>query len=100
MLLTGRRVKPDEALRSGLVDKVVPAESLRDEAAALAREIAANAPLAVRATRATLRAGLAEAVARRTEHERAEQDRLMRTADFREGIRSVAERRVGDFTGS
>jgi enoyl-CoA hydratase/carnithine racemase len=100
MLLTGRRVKPDEALRSGLVDKVVPAESLRDEATALAREIAANAPLAVRATRATLRAGLAEAVARRTEHERAEQDRLMRTADFREGIRSVAERRVGDFTGS
>ena len=99
MLLTGRRVKPDEALRFGLVDAVVPAERLREDAPSLAHEIAAGAPLAVRATRATLRAGLAEAVRQRTEHERAEQDRLMRTADFREGIKAVAERRAGRFVG-
>lgn len=99
MLLTGRRVKPSDALRFGLVDAIVPAATLRDEATALAREIAANAPLALRATRATLRAGLAEAVARQTEHERAEQDRLMATADFREGVRAVAERRPGRFAG-
>lgn len=99
MLLTGRRVKPDEALRIRLVDAVVPADTLRDEATRLAHEIAANAPLALRSTRATLRAGLAEAVRQRTEHERAEQDRLMATDDFREGIRAVAERRPGVFSG-
>jgi enoyl-CoA hydratase/carnithine racemase len=99
MLLTGRRVKPEEALRYGLVDQIASAETLREEATALAREIAANAPLAVRATRATLRAGLADAVRQRTDHERAEQDRLMQTADFREGIKAVAERRPGNFTG-
>lgn len=99
MLLTGRRVKPDEAMRTGLVDAVAPAETLRKEATEFAREIAANAPLAVRATRATLRAGLAEAIAGQTLHERAEQDRLMATADFREGIRAVAERRPGAFIG-
>ena len=99
MLLTGRRVKAEEALASGLVDAVVPADRLLEEATALAREIAANAPLALRSTRATLRAGLAEAVRNRTERERAEQDRLMQTADFREGIKAVAERRTGNFTG-
>jgi enoyl-CoA hydratase/carnithine racemase len=44
-----------------------------------------------------LRADLAAAVRTRTEHERAEQDRLMQTADFREGLRAVAERRAGRF---
>lgn len=97
MLLTGRRVKADEALRYGLVDAIAPLAEVRAAAQALAAEIAVNAPLAVEATRATLRADLAEAVRTRTEHERAEQDRLMLTADFREGLRAVAERRAGRF---
>lgn len=97
MLLTGRRVKAEEALRYGLVDEIAPLPELRDAAVRLAAEIAANAPLAVEATRATLRGDLAEAMRARTEHERAEQDRLMQTADFREGIRAVAERRAGRF---
>lgn len=97
MLLTGRRVKADEALRYGLVDTVAPLDRVRAEAQALAAEIAANAPLGVEATRATLRAALAEEVRAQTEHERAQQDRLMQTADFREGIRAVAERRPGNF---
>ncbi|WEK42690.1 MAG: enoyl-CoA hydratase/isomerase family protein [Candidatus Sphingomonas colombiensis] len=98
MLLTGRRVKADEALTYGLVDEVVPAERLREAAATLAAEIAAAAPLGVEATRATLRGDIAAAVERQTQHERAEQDRLMTTADFREGISAVAERRPGNFT--
>ncbi len=97
MLLTGRRVKAADALAWGLIDELVPAEELRAAATALAAEIAAAAPLGVEATRATLRGELAEAVRRQTEHERAEQDRLMATADFREGIRAVAERRPGNF---
>lgn len=97
MLLTGRRVKATDALAWGLIDELVPADELRAAATALAAEIAAAAPLGVEATRATLRGELAEAVRRQTEHERAEQDRLMATADFREGIRAVAERRPGNF---
>lgn len=97
MLLTGRRVKAADALAWGLIDELVPADELRAAATALAGEIAAAAPLGVEATRATLRGELAEAVRRQTEHERAEQDRLMATADFREGIRAVAERRPGNF---
>jgi len=61
MFLTGRRVKPEEALAWGLVDEVVPQADLLDAAKALAAEIAENAPLAVVATRKTLRAGLAAA---------------------------------------
>ena len=97
MLMTGRRLKGEEARAIGLVDLLVPLVDLRREATGLAREIAANAPLAVEATRATLRAGLAEAIARTADHERAKQDRLMATADFAEGLRSVAERRPGNF---
>ena len=97
MLLTGRRVKAEDALRYSLVDELAPLDDLRAAAQRLAAEIAANAPLGVEATRATLRGELAEAIRARTQHERAEQDRLMQTADFREGIRAVAERRAGDF---
>lgn len=97
MLMTGRRLKGEEARAIGLIDTLVPLADVRREATRLALEIAANAPLAVEATRATLRAGLAEAIARTTDHERAEQDRLMNTADFREGLRAVAAREPGNF---
>jgi enoyl-CoA hydratase/carnithine racemase len=99
MFYTGRRVKGEEALAIGLADLVVPLEEVRGAALGLAREIAASAPLAVVATRATLRAGLAERVRAATAHELAEQDRLRRTSDFKEGIQASAERREPNFTG-
>lgn len=100
MFLTGRRLKADEALQWGLVDLVVPMEELRGAALALAGEIAENAPLAVCSTRSTLRQGIAEAVKAATDREFAEQNWLMKTADFAEGVRAVNERRPGKFTGS
>jgi len=100
MCLTGRRIKAEEALAWGLVDAVVGADLLQEAAFNLASEIAENAPLAVQATRATLRAGLAEAVRAQTGKEFIEQARLRTTADFAEGIRAVAERRPGKFIGS
>ena len=95
MLMTGRRIRPDEALAWSLVDGIT-GDALAG-AVALAAELALAAPLAVEATRATLRAGLAEAVRRQLEHELAEQGRLMATADFAEGVRAVGERREGRF---
>jgi enoyl-CoA hydratase/carnithine racemase len=99
MLLTGRRVKPEEALAWGLADALAPAEGLRAAALALAEEIAENAPLALTATRKTLRAGLVEAIRAATEHEFAQQSRLHATEDYAEGLRAVAERRTGNFAG-
>ena len=99
MLLTGRRVTGEEALAMGLVDVLTDASSLRAEATRLAREVAENAPLAVASVRATLRKGLADAVVQATEHELKEQQWLRATDDAQEGIRSVAERRAGNFTG-
>jgi enoyl-CoA hydratase/carnithine racemase len=98
MFLTGRRVKPEEALAWGLVDEVVPQAQLLEAAKALAAEIAEN-PLAVVATRKTLRAGLAAAVRAQTDHEHGQQTILRATEDFAEGVRAVAERRPGNFKG-
>jgi len=100
MCLTGRRLKGDEALAWGLVDELVPLEVLHEAALRLAREMAENAPLAVQATRATFRAGLAEAVKTQTDHELKEQTWLRQTKDFAEGVRSVNERRAGNFVGA
>jgi len=99
MLYTGRRLTGSEALAWGLVDALVDPPGVRRAARALALEIAANAPLAVVATKATLRAGLAEAVRRQTEVEDYKQKWLFATEDHREGVAAVAERRPGRFLG-
>ncbi|MEO2002694.1 MAG: enoyl-CoA hydratase/isomerase family protein [Candidatus Poribacteria bacterium] len=57
MLMTGRRIRGEEAERWGLVDQLVSAEELDAVAMALAQEISAAAPLAVASTRRTLRRG-------------------------------------------
>ena len=99
LLLTGRRLGGDDAASLGLCDRLAPAEEVRPTAHALAAEIAASAPLAVRSIRQTLRGDLAERIRAATEHEAAEQGRLMQTDDFREGVRAASERRTPRFTG-
>jgi enoyl-CoA hydratase/carnithine racemase len=99
MLLTGRRIKGEEAVAWGLADELVPAGELRAAALRLAAEIAEAAPLAVIATRRTLRQGLAEAVEARLHLEFREQMALRATEDYQEGVRAVAERRPGNFKG-
>jgi enoyl-CoA hydratase/carnithine racemase len=99
MLLTGRRIKGEEALAWGLADVLVSPGELRDAAFALAAEIAEAGPLAVVATRRTLRGDLADRIRQRTIGEYREQERLRATADFKEGVRAVAERRPGAFSG-
>ncbi len=100
MCLTGRRVTGQEALEIGLADVLAPLDELRAATLRLANEIAENAPLAVQSTRATFRAGIAEAVKAQTDHELIEQSWLRKTKDFAEGVRSVNERRAGNFVGA
>ena len=100
LFYTGRRIDGEEALRIGLADILVPAADLRARAVALAAEIAENAPLAVEATRATMRAGLAEAIGKQCEREGVAQVALFKTADFREGVKAVSERRSGRWVAA
>ncbi|MBI0474187.1 enoyl-CoA hydratase/isomerase family protein [Sphingomonas sp. MA1305] len=100
MLLTGRRIKAEQAEAWGLVDQIVAQGKLRPAALALAQEIAAAAPLAVQSTRATIRGDLSGLVQRQTDHELAEQAWLQRTQDFAEGVRAVNERRPGRYIGA
>ncbi len=95
LLYTGRRYSGTEAAAIGLADVVVPAANLEEASLALAHEIAEAAPLALESTRATMRAGLADTVAKQTEHECREQITLFASEDFKEGVKAVAERRVG-----
>jgi enoyl-CoA hydratase/carnithine racemase len=99
VLLTGRRFKGDEATELGLADECVPAGEVRPRAIELASEIAEGAPLAIRSINRTLRAGLGDRLRAATKHEAAEQARLFATEDSKEGVRSVNERRPGDFQG-
>lgn len=98
LLYTGRRLTGEEALAIGLCDRLVAADELVAAAQDMAGEIAASAPLAVASIRATLRGELAAAATAAMAHERAEQDRLARTADFAEGVRAMQERRPPEFT--
>jgi enoyl-CoA hydratase/carnithine racemase len=99
MFLTGDRFNAEAAREMGLVDEIAPLDQLMARAHALAGSIAENAPLAVRSTRNTLRADLSTAVRAATDHEFVEQQWLMKTDDFREGLKAVGERRPGDFKG-
>lgn len=100
LFFTGRRVGGEEAKEIGILDKLVPQAELRDAAIAYAQEIAVNAPLALMSVRKSLRGDLAAEVKKATDHEGFEQFHLQRTSDHKEGVKSVAERRPGNFTGS
>jgi enoyl-CoA hydratase/carnithine racemase len=99
MFYTSRRVAGDEAHAMGLADVLVPQSEVRAAALKFASEIAENSPLGLIATRATMRGDLADRVLRATEHELIEQTRLRKTADFKEGVAAVAERRLPNFSG-
>ncbi len=100
MFYTSRRFTGEDAYRMGLAQALVAQDRVRATAHELAAEIAQNAPLGIVATRATLRADLADRVARATEHELREQTSLRNTQDFKEGVKAMAERRVPNFAGT
>ena len=99
LLYTGRRVPGEEAVSLGLADGLADRDDVRTAAWGIAREIAMSAPLAVRSIRTTLRGDLADQVEAATVHEHREQSRLQKTADFAEGSRAMAERRIPEFRG-
>jgi enoyl-CoA hydratase/carnithine racemase len=99
MFYTGRRIDGKQALEWGLADVLCEQEKVRDEAIKLASEIAEGAPLAIRSIKETLRMDLHDILLKQTDRENNEQAWQKNTEDFREGIRSVTERRAGKFIG-
>jgi enoyl-CoA hydratase/carnithine racemase len=97
LFYTGRRIGGEEAHAMGLVDVLAPQADLRATALGLATEIAQSAPIAVASTRRTLRRDLADAIATITDHELSEQEQHFKTADFKEGTKAMAERRLPVF---
>jgi enoyl-CoA hydratase/carnithine racemase len=98
MFYTSRRFRGDEAHAMGLADVLVAQDQVRAASLALAAEIAENSPLGLISTRATMRGNLSDRVRAATEHELAEQTRLRKTDDFKEGVKAMADRRVPVFT--
>jgi enoyl-CoA hydratase len=99
LLLTGRAVAGDEAVRIGLVNAVYDADVLLDEAVGVALRIAANGPVAVRLTTAGLRAGAHASLEDALQFEALAQPVTFATADLREGLAASRERRTPRFTG-
>jgi enoyl-CoA hydratase len=93
LLLTADLVDAERALAMGLINRIVAADELMDVAYDYAERIAANAPLAVYATKQSAVEGLAldleSAYANETRHS----DRVFETEDAKEGPRAFAEKR-------
>lgn len=99
MLFSARRFAADEALRMGLVNKVVPADRLRETVFDLAEGIARNAPLTVAAAKAAIREAGRPAERRDLARVEAMVEACFRSADYLEGQRAFAEKRPPAFTG-
>lgn len=99
LLYSGRTIDGREAHRIGLANRVVAAEDVLPEAQATAREIAANAPLAVRAIKRALRRSARVSLEDQLQFEATEQARTFATADAREGLAAIRERRPPRFEG-
>jgi enoyl-CoA hydratase/carnithine racemase len=99
LVLTGRRVGAAEALAMGLVSRVAPAGRLREEALAVAEQVARNAPISIRQAKRAVDGGfhlpLEEALAFEN---RMYQD-CLGTRDRTEALRAFAEKRRPIFTG-
>ena len=99
LLYTGERIDGERAHAIGLVDRLAPLARVREAARAFAVEIAMSGPLAIDSIRETMRGQLAGEIRSATQRERAEQERLQHTADFKEGVAAMADRRPPAFRG-
>ena len=98
MLFTGRLVPAADAAAIGLFNRVASRESIEQEVLTLAREIAANAPLTIRATKEMTRRILA--ARRPTESDADLIEMCYMSEDFREGVAAFLAKRRPQWTGS
>lgn len=99
ILLLNPTLSATEAERIGLITRVVPDDELRDAALAIARTLAAGAPKALGATKRLVWSGLGNRVEAQLPEEARTVAELSGTADAREGLAAVIERRSPEFHG-
>lgn len=99
ILFTNPVMSAAEALDLGIINRVVPDAELAEASLALARELAAGAPKALAATKRLLWSGIGTSVETCLPEEARTVSELSGTADAREGLAAVIERRKPIFTG-
>jgi len=99
LFFTARRFDAAEALRLGFVSRVVPAQRLEPETAALCAQIAENAPLTIAAVKATVRELLRDPEQRDLARVSSLIEGCFRSEDYREGRRAFLEKRKPVFRG-
>ena len=99
MILTGAPIAADEALRIGLVNRVVPAEGLMTEARALAAQLAKNAPIAMRYIVNAVNKGAEIPFAEACQYEATLFGLVASTEDMKEGTTAFLEKRKPSFKG-
>jgi enoyl-CoA hydratase/carnithine racemase len=99
LIFTGRTLSAAQCLEMGLVSEVVADDQVQTRAREIATEIAANAPLAVQASKRLMRMGLNETFNDHVHHVFLQLLPLLKTEDAGEGMRAFMEKRPADFKG-
>src|ERR1041384_2250703 len=100
MVLTGRSIGAGEALRAGLVNRVVPVECYLNEALALAHEIASNPPVGVRLAKEAVLKSFDTTIEGGLEFERKNFYLLFASEDQKEGMKAFVEKRKAEWKGA
>ena len=99
MMLNNRTLTAEEALRYGLVNRVVGVDAYLDEAIKLAQEIASRAPVAIRSAKKMVNQAYERFLGEALEEEKKEFYNLFTTEDQKEGMRAFAEKRKAEWKG-